>query len=414
MRKRWIVLGSMAALTGAWWFAAAPAPHDKIRWGAPPIGPAPQAVLDVRLPGDPIKDLAETIAPELPGYDEVVPQESLDRVFVTAMDGWIWKVTLSTGKAERFVDPPLMAAGARQMPGDPDTILFCASYLYGQNYPEGEKPGLYRLTVSTKTIAPVALRTPSAPAFDPSKEKVYANAETPALTPDQMQGAGGRDIAFCNDLDISADGERAYFSEPYPHPGASMGGGAFAQAVTRATDGRLWEVAVKTGAVRLAAQGFSFIDGVLIEPAANGGPEASVLITETVNFRIVRLLVSGPRAGQHEVLYADLPGLPDGLDRDAQGRVWVGYVKPRTAANTWLHNNPWTKPVLLRLPHALLPVPHGSGVLLLSPDAAAPLKWWEHDGSRAPDISVAVPGQDRVYLAKFAPDAKGLTWIPMP
>ena len=49
-------------------------------------------------------------------------------------------------------------------------------------------------------------------------------------------------LAFCNDLEISADGNRIYFSEPFAYEGASMGGGTVPEAISFHGNGRIWHV----------------------------------------------------------------------------------------------------------------------------------------------------------------------------
>jgi sugar lactone lactonase YvrE len=408
-RLLWSTGALTAALTAAvvaWWHAAAPADAavaDQYRLGDP--SPALRAVTTA---DDVLRRDVHVIAPQLPGQDEVVLQEALGRAFVTALDGQIWRVDLARGAAEPWVRTPLIPAGARLDPSDPDRLYFCASRLHGRAAPPGERPGLYRLQISARRIEPVLLDVPPAPL---GHESVPAAGQAMAF---DAPAEGRRPVQFCNDLDISADGRRIVFSEPFASPDASMGGGAVAQAITRARDARLWLVDLHRREVRLAASGFAFIDGVLWDPPAADGAQRSVLVTETTNFRLLRLHLGDAQPGRFEVLQDHLPGLPDGLDRDAAGRVWIGLIKQRSALTTALHAQAWLKPLLLRLPRRWLPVGRSSGVIALSPDGRTPLWASLHDGSVVPDLSVVVPGRDGLYLPRFRTDVAGLALLPWP
>ena len=419
--KRFLkVIAALVALVAIvlviWWIASAPPPYLTV---APryEMGVVPDAIGSVTAEGDPIAKSLTTIAPEVAGYDDVVLQADLGRAFVTARDGWIWKVNLASGTAERFVDAPLMASGAHEMPGDDNTICFCASYLYGATYPDDEQVGLYRLNVETKSIEPIVLRTPLPPEVvappNGNEGTVFTTDTEEPLAVASMDDDNSRPIAFCNDFDISADGERFYFSEPFAYEGASMGGGAMGEAITLGLNGRLWKYDTATESVALAAYGYNFVDGVLLEE--NGGArEESVLITETTKFRIMRLYVGGEKAGRDEIVWDALPSMPDGLDRDSEGRIWVGMIKQRTGFITWAHANPWVKPLLLRLPLELLPVPTVTGVLALSPDASSALWYAEHAGTHVQDIAAVIPGESGVYLANFTDERPGLHRIVNP
>ncbi len=402
-----------------WWVASAPPAHLVI---APAyiIGETRADLLAVWAEGDPIGETMTTFAENIPGYDDVVLQEHLGRAFVTGRDGWIWKVDLETREAEQFVDVPLMAAGAHELPGDDDVICFCSSFLYETEYPEDERVGLYQLDVRTKEVTPLLLRVPIPPEIAPWREGdeitkgiVFTEISETRLALADMNDANSRPIAFCNDFDISADGKRFYFSEPFAYEGASMGGGAVGEAISMGNNGRLWSYDAETESAALVAQEYNFIDGVLIEDLA-GGREQSVLVTETTKFRILRLFISGDRAGQEEVVWDALPALADGLERDAEGNIWVGMIKQRSGLLTWAHANPWIKPLMLRLPLELLPVPTVTGVMALSPDAATPLWYAEHPGTHVHDIAAVIPGEEGIYLANFSDETPGLHRIENP
>jgi hypothetical protein len=406
----------LAALAAAWWWASAPPAHLVV---GPPyeIGPPPSAVERVRSPRDDIGIDATRTAFELPGYDDVVVQEEQQRAIATGVDGFMWIVDLATGHARHLLDVPLMPAGARAVPGDPDRILFCAARYGDRRDDPHQSPGVYELTIPAPEVHEVAIRVPlpppPAPPRDGNQGTIFAGDALHEVALADLTDENSRPIAFCNDLDVSPDGRRIYFSEPFAYEGASMGPGAVPEAITLGRNGRLWRIDRARDTIALIAQGYTFLDGVLLE-LDGFGVEHAVLITETPKFRILRLHVARERAGEDEVMWDALPGMPDGLDRDALGRIWVGFVRMRTDLTTWVHAHPWVKPLLLRLPPALLPVPHDTGMLALSRNARTPLYFAAHDGSRVREISVVVPGKDRLYLPSFALDNRGLVTMPYP
>ena len=407
IKAKWI--GSIGALTLSvalvlWWGIAAP--PAELRFAGPTmLGPMPEALARVLAAEDEVGSGVRRIAETLPGYDDVVVLVD-GTILASAMDGWIWRIDPSTGEANRFVDVPLMPAGLRLAQGDSDLVYFCSAILGGQSYPDEERVGLYSLRVSTREARAIVLDVPRE--TDSSEVAQVFSLDTPAQTD------GFRPLAFCNDLDISSDGQRIYFSEPFAYPGASMGAGAVAQAIALGTNGRLWMHDRSSETTRLVARNFHFLDGILIEHGPVGSREDSVLVTETTRFRIQRLFVDGPLAGRHDVLWDDLPGMPDGLDRDAEGNIWVGLLTLRSGVTDWLHANPWLKPLLVRLPVEWMPKGTSTAVLALDSNAAHALYLGLHDGSRVRDISVVIPAGDRLFLASFDPHQRGLISIPRP
>ena len=391
------------------WVATAPPSHLVIQ-PAFEMGEVPDAILESKAEGDPLSENLIKAANTLPGYDEVILQEDYGRAFVTCMDGWIWIVDLKKMIAKRFVDAPLMAAGARQVPGNPDKIVFCASYLYGETYPEDETVGIYELTISTKAIRPLVNRAPillSHPGVPPGNQGVvYAGQSHFSRPLAELNNDNSRPLKFCNDLDISRDGKRIYFSEPFAYEGASMGGGALGEAITLGKNGLLWCLNLDDNTIACVARGYTFLDGVLLEEGPDK-KEISILITETVKFRILRLYLFGEKAGQDEVVQKDLPGMPDGLDYDSKGRIWVGLIKQRSSLVNWIHKNPWIKPLILRLPACLFNSKKETGIIAFSPDCSTPLYFTSHNGTAISDISVVVPGRDHIYLPSFDRNSKG-------
>ena len=106
--------------------------------------------------------------------------------------------------------------------------------------------------------------------------------------------------------------------------------------------------------------------------------------------------------------------MPDGMDRDSEGRIWIGILKQRSGTIDWIHRSPWIKPFLLRLPAGLMPVSRKTSFLALSADASEALYYTEHDGSVVSDISVVVPGRKELYLAVFNDQSRGLHRVRYP
>lgn len=407
MRRASIVL---ALLLGLWWWWAAPPAWLRI---AAPVHfdeSAARAMVAVDHSAEFAASL-EHLPSALPGHDDIVFLADGESALVTAMDGRIWKAGLRTQAAEVFIDPPLMAAGLHESPTEEGVAYFCASRLRGQAYPAGEAVGVYRLVVASRKIEPLVLWVPDTRIGEPV---VYADDDPAAPELQRWGSARPRPLAFCNDLEISADGRRIYFSEPFAYAGAAMGGGAVREAISLGANGRLWRYDLDSGKTRLIAQGFHFIDGLLYDLHPGLARERSLIVSQTPHFRLTRFFIAGPKAGTHETVIDGLNGMPDGLDRDAAGRIWTGLLKPRSGLLTWLHANPWIKPLFLRLPLDQVPQSRRTGLLVLSPDGATPLYAASYEGPLLSNVASAIPGPDGVYLAPFDPAHRGLVRLPYP
>jgi hypothetical protein len=51
-----------------------------------------------------------------------------------------------------------------------------------------------------------------------------------------------------------------------------------------------------------------------------------------------------------EIVLDGLTGPDDGMDRDAEGRIWLAMFADRTRLLTWAHEHTWIKPLLMRIP----------------------------------------------------------------
>ncbi len=396
-----------------WWFAT---PPEYLQPGAAIQFPEEAVNAARRIDAGAAFDAALQVLPaELPGHDDIIFLHGTSRLLATGMDGRIWLHDRASGASEVFVDPPLMAAGLHESPLDPDQAYFCASRLWGDSYPDGERVGLYRLDLPTRAITPVVLDVPDTRI---TGGKVWGLRDDRA--PRLAGRAGGkrwpkRPLAFCNDLEISADGRRIYFSEPFSYAGASMGGGTVHEVLAYRGNGRIWMHDLGSGETRLVVEGYHFLDGVLYDLHPQGTREVSILSSLTPGFRIMRFHIDGPRAGEAGIVQDGLPGMCDGMDRDAKGNIWCGLFTLRSNTLTWLHAHPGVKQVLQRLPLNNLPQPRSTGVLALSPDATRLLYYAAYEGPKVAKIASVIPGADGLlYLTPFLRNHRGLVVLENP
>ena len=406
------ILLAAAALVAIGWLAAAPDDYHQVPDAIVFSDGATQQAKAVEHSDEFAKAL-ETLPSAVPGHDDILFLNSGRGWLLSAMDGRIWSYDPRTQKAEVFVDPPLMAAGMHESPTDHDTVYFCASHLWGDQYPEDERVGLYRLRVSTRKIEPVVLDVPDT-RIAGAKAWGLSDAHAPRLTKDGSTSSASRPLAFCNDLEVSADGKRVYFTEPFAYKGASMGGGTIPEVLAFQGNGRIWMHELTTGETRLVVEGIHFPDGILVEQLGQE-QEDSILTSQTTGFKILRIFVRGPKAGQTEVVQDSLPGMCDGLDRDSQGNIWCAMYAARTGSITWIHAHPWVKHILLRLPLNWIPQPKLTGVMVLSPDGSKILYTAWYQGEKLSHAASALPGPDGyIYMAPFSREHRGIVRLKNP
>lgn len=130
-------------------------------------------------------------------------------------------------------------------------------------------------------------------------------------------------LVLADDLDIAPDG-KIYFSEATlrytAHTWAT-------DALEGRGNGRVIAFDPSTGKTRTLLRDQIFPNGVCV---AHDGQ--SILFALTWACRIERYWIAGPKAGRLETLIADLPGLPDNINRASDGCYWLALVGLRTPA----------------------------------------------------------------------------------
>lgn len=224
----------------------------------------------------------------------------------------------------------------------------------------------------------------------------------------------GEPIRFADAVVVAADG-RIYFTDASTRFGPPEWGGTFEASLLdileQSATGRVLVHDPASGQTQRVAHGLSFANGIAL-----ADDQRSLLVVETGRYRVWRIDVdtrgldvrqASPRA---RALLDNLPGYPDNLMRGAQGRIWLGFTKPRSALVDAMAPYPFLRKLTLRLPRALWPVPPAYGhVIAFTQDGRIVADLQDPAGAYAETTAVTETA-DRLYIQSLHADTLG--WLP--
>jgi sugar lactone lactonase YvrE len=178
--------------------------------------------------------------------------------------------------------------------------------------------------------------------------------------------------------------------------------------------GRVLEYRPATGTVRKLIGGLCFPNGVALS-----GDEAHLFVAETGGYRIWKVDVNAdgldaaslsgePNHPEARVIADNLPGFPDNLTRSAEGRLWTGFTKPRSALIDRLSDWPRLRAMSLRLPRVLWPVPPKYGHVVAFDEAGRVVADLQDPGGRIPETSGVTEYQGDLYVHSLHAQALGV------
>jgi hypothetical protein len=98
--------------------------------------------------------------------------------------------------------------------------------------------------------------------------------------------------------------------------------------------------------------------------------------------------------------------------RGLNGRIWLGFAKPRNPAADAMANKPWLRSLSLRLPRSMWPVPQSYGhVIAFTEDGKVVADLQDPTGAY-PETTAVTETKDRLYVQSL--HAHGLGWLPNP
>ncbi|MDO8284688.1 MAG: SMP-30/gluconolactonase/LRE family protein [Rhodoferax sp.] len=226
----------------------------------------------------------------------------------------------------------------------------------------------------------------------------------------------GDPIRYADAVVVAKSG-KMYFSDASTRFAPKDWGGTFEASVLDiiegASTGRILEYDPATKATRVLAYGLSFANGVALS-----ADEQTLFVNETGKFRLWKIAVaaSGVNVAQNSpqatVLMDNLPGYPDNLMRGIDGKIWLGFAKPRNPKADAMADKPWLRRLSLRLPRALWPIPPSYGhVIAFTEDGKIVADLQDPTGSY-PETTAITETKDRLYVQSL--HAHGLGWLPKP
>jgi len=127
--RRLVILLVLAILVGVWWVRAAPRPEIQVAGSITINRATAEAIRAVDRSVEFAAGL-EQFPSDVPPFDDMAFLQDGTTALVTATDGRIWRLNLANHSGDPLVDPPRMAYGIHDAPGDPNHLYFCASGSY--------------------------------------------------------------------------------------------------------------------------------------------------------------------------------------------------------------------------------------------------------------------------------------------
>jgi sugar lactone lactonase YvrE len=167
-----------------------------------------------------------------------------------------------------------------------------------------------------------------------------------------------------------------------------------------------------TGVVQRVAGGLSFPNGIVMTQDG-----ASLLVVETGRYRVWRIAsaargldLSQPATAAATVLLDGLPGYPDNLMRGLEGRIWMGFTKPRSKLVDALAPYPALRKVTLRLPRSMWPVPEPYGHVVAFTEDGRIVADLQDPAGTYPETTAVTETADRLYVQSL--HASWIGWRP--
>ncbi|MBC7457101.1 MAG: hypothetical protein H7235_02400 [Bdellovibrionaceae bacterium] len=391
------------------------------------VADAPKSITSI-MSSDIIKLGAQIIgdsADYVRGEDHTLLDKVNNRLIVFGMNHRIFSIDLTTGKTYLLAQTPVMPGGAQFDPQDPSKILFCGTKEEGRPYPAGIKTGVYQLDMS---VYPAQVKLLLGKVFVDRVPKgndgiAYSIDRSPRMTLSSLSETNpqARDFGICDDVAVSADGQRIYIAEPYSTAGGGFGDEKSAKVNQReilmaSQNGKLWMFDRKNEVVHLMGTRFAFVDGIAIENLNPNQQEESILVTELARYKLHRFNL---KDGGFETLFENMPGMPNSMAIDENGYVYMALNKMRTGLfNFLINSNSLIKEIILAVPSSLKPIPKETGFLIFKPvgKKLVPAYYTVHDGSKMMSVISLTPNlaTQEIYLSIFDPSYKGVYKIPMP
>uniref|UniRef100_A0A1I7YKT6 Str_synth domain-containing protein n=1 Tax=Steinernema glaseri TaxID=37863 RepID=A0A1I7YKT6_9BILA len=125
----------------------------------------------------------------------------------------------------------------------------------------------------------------------------------------------------------------------------------FVEMLEMKPTGRVLKVDLRTGEVTVLARDLYFANGMQLFP-----DKQSIVVGESTAARLIRLYLSGPKAGQKEVFLDNMPGFPDNVRLSSDGKsFWVACYAARVLDKFSFSDTVMEYPLVRRLILSLIP-----------------------------------------------------------
>jgi sugar lactone lactonase YvrE len=199
----------------------------------------------------------------------------------------------------------------------------------------------------------------------------------------------GRAMRFCNNAAVAADGT-IWFSDSSMFFGIEQWKDDFLQ------DTRTGRLARRDpdGTVTVVLSGLAFANGVAL-----AADESFVCVAETRARTVVRLWLTGPRAGERDHLVSGLPGYPDNISRGSDGLVWVTIGSPYDPVVERIGSAPLgVRRMVTKIPERLQP----------APKRTIRAQAYDDDGRLVHDLDLDHPG---FHMVTGVREHQGRVWM---
>jgi len=226
--------------------------------------------------------------------------------------------------------------------------------------------------------------------------------------------ANGEPIRYADAVVVAKSG-KMYLSDASTRFAPKDWGGTFEASVLdileQASTGRILEYDPVNKTTRVVAKGFSFANGVALSQ-----DEQTLFVNETGKYRVWKISVGAKDldvstpSDQAKMLFDNLPGYPDNLMRGLDGKIWLGFAKPRNPTIDKLAAKPFLRKLTLRLPRAMWPIPKTYGHVMAFTEDGKVVADLQDPSGAYPETTAVTETADRFYIQSL--HAKGLGWMP--